>query len=63
MNKPLGQSIPEVLTYGIGLSTLPHTEIDEYNGLRDAQEGNRCLTGQSEEYYQGYSGGYSQDEY
>jgi len=63
MNKPLGQSIPEALLSAIGVSTLTQAHIDEFNGLRDAQEGHRCLTGQSEEYYEGFSYGYQEGEY
>ncbi len=44
------------------ISALPQGEIDELNGLRDAQEGQLCLEGQSTEYYQGYSYGYQEGE-
>lgn len=38
-------------------TAIPAPEIDEFNGLRDAQEGHICLDGQSSEYYHGYQEG------
>lgn len=46
----------------MGFSDIPAVD-DEFNGLRDAQQGDICLDGQSSEYYQGYSYGYQEGEY
>ena len=35
---------------------------DEYDGLRDAETGNLCRVGQCNEYYEGYSFQYSQEQ-
>ena len=65
MNKPLGQSMIEASVHCVKLREpitavyqLPVEEIDEFNGLRDAEAGNVCQEGMSEMYYQGYSYGY-----
>ena len=72
--EPLGQPLGEALTSCLNFiqahtpppesfSSLSQGEIDEFNGLRDAEDGNLCLLDQSEDYYHGYSYGYQQDEY
>ncbi len=44
----------------MGFSDIP--AADEFNGLRDVQEGHICLDGQSSDYYEGYSYGYQEGE-
>lgn len=70
MNKPL-TPLADALTDCLNLlhgytephtpmAALPQGEIAEFNGLRDAQQGNVCMEGQSTEYYQGFSAGYAE---
>lgn len=72
--EPLGQTLGDALTSSLtslhdhtpppeSFSSLSQGEIDEFNGLRDAQDGNLCLGGQTEAYYEGYSFGYQEGEY
>jgi hypothetical protein len=46
----------------ISMNNMSTEDKDEYNGLRDCQQGRPCLDNQSEAYYNGYSAAYHDEQ-